>query len=215
MMTREDVLRELELLPLWTLRTPASSQLPMAAIKSSAALSLAEQHAVEIVPSAALVEERLSATEAATEPATDPTIASNATQMPPQLLQHMLSDDGDCMFVFAAAEMPAAEAVLLRNMIMAMAMKAKTMPAPTYTAELVAMQQPKLLIVLGESTAQYLLQTSLPLADLRGRVHTYQDIALVASYDLAYLLQNLPDKAQAWNDLCLGLHTLQSLKSTD
>ena len=211
MMTREDVLRELELLPLWTLRTPASSQLPMAGIKSSAALSLAEQHAVEIVPSAALVEERLSATEAATEP----TIASNATQMPPQLLQHMLSDDGDCMFVFAAAEMPAAEAVLLRNMIMAMAMKAKAMPAPTYTAELVAMQQPKLLIVLGESTAQYLLQTSLPLADLRGSVHTYQDVALVASYDLAHLLLNLPDKAQTWDDLCLGLHTLQSLKSTD
>jgi len=211
MMTREDMLRELELSPLWTLRTPASSQLPMAAVESSAALGLAEQHAVAIVPSAALVAEPLSATESATEPA----IALDATQMPPQLLQHMLSDDGDCMFVFAAAEMPAAEAVLLRNMVMAMAMKAKLMPAPAYTAELVVTQPPKLLIVLGESTAQYLLQTSLPLADLRGSVHTYQDVALVASYDLAHLLQILPDKAQAWDDLCLGLHTLQSLKSTD
>jgi len=211
MMTREDVLRDLELLPLWTLRAPALSQLPMAAVEAAAALSLAEPYAAAMVTSAALVEEPLSATKLATEPA----VALDATQMPPQLLQHMLSDDGDCMFVFAAAQMPAAEAILLRNMVMAMAMKAKLMPAPAYTAELVVKQSPKLLIVLGESTAQYLLQTTLPLADLRGSVHTYHDVALVASYDLAHLLQNLPDKAQAWDDLCLGLHTLQSLKSSD
>jgi DNA polymerase len=213
MMMREDVLRELELLPLWTLRSPPSSLLSVATAATLAAVSPAEQHAVEVVPSAALVEERLSAVEVATEPSV--VDALDVAPMPPQLLQHMHSDDGDCMFVFAAAELQADEATLLRNMIMAMAIKSKAMAAPAYTAELVATQPPKLLIVLGETAAQYLLQTTLPLADLRGSVHSYQEVALVVSYDLAHLLQTLPDKAQAWADLCLALHTLQRLKSTD
>lgn len=211
MMTREDGLRELELLPLWTLRMPPSSLLPVATVESLAAVSPAEQLAIQVAPSATLVEERLSAVEVATEPS----IALDAAQIPPQLLQHMHSDDGDCMFVFAAAELQADEDTLLRNMIMAMAMKTKAMAAPAYTIELVAAQPPKLLIVLGETPAQYLLQTTQPLADLRGSVHSYQQLALVASYDLAHLLQTLPDKAQAWADMCLALRTLQSLKSTD
>jgi hypothetical protein len=39
---------------------------------------------------------------------------------------------------------------------------------------------------------------------LRGKVHTYQGVPLVVTYHPAYLLRNLPDKARAWDDLCLA-----------
>ena len=34
---------------------------------------------------------------------------------------------------------------------------------------------------------------------------------MVVTYHPAYLLRNLPDKAKAWEDLCLALHTMASL----
>jgi DNA polymerase len=39
---------------------------------------------------------------------------------------------------------------------------------------------------------------------LRGRVHRYHGVPLVVTYHPAYLLRNLPDKARAWEDLCLA-----------
>jgi hypothetical protein len=230
MMTREDGLRELELLPLWSLRTPPVGQLPIAPVAAVAvAVSPAEQRTALAVPPTVLVKMPVSlvapaiepatepATEPLTEPRTEPAIDQPSAVMPmqPKLLQHMLNDDGDCMFVFASAELHTDETVLLRNMLMAMAMKTKPMATPADISERVVALKPKLLIALGETPAQYLLQTTLPLADLRGTVHAYQGIALVTSYDLAHLLQSLPDKAHAWADLCLALRTLQNLKSVD
>lgn len=209
MMTREDVWRELELLPVWTLRTPLVSLLPtqLAELPTAVELSVEaeqEQLAVQVAPEEVGEENSL--------PMAD---APVVTQIPPQLLQYMLNEDGDCMFVFAAAELQIDEAILLRNMVMAMAMKTKSMATPADISEAVGALKPKLLIALGESTVQYLLQTKLPLADLRGRVHAYQGVALVTSYDLAHLLLTFPDKALAWDDFCLALNMLHSLKSAN
>jgi len=46
---------------------------------------------------------------------------------------------------------------------------------------------------------------------LRGRVHRFQNVPLVVTYHPAYLLRNLPDKARAWEDLCLARRTMQTL----
>jgi DNA polymerase len=35
-------------------------------------------------------------------------------------------------------------------------------------------------------------------------VHRYHGVPLVVTYHPAYLLRNLPDKARAWEDLCLA-----------
>lgn len=214
MMTREDGLRELELLPVWTLRTPLVSLLPAHPVKpaelpaavESAVKAEQEQLAVEVAPEDADEENSL--------PISDAPI-DVVMQLQPQLLQHMLNEDGDCMFVFASAELQPDEATLLRNIVMAMAMKTKAIVTRADISATVTRLKPKLLIALGETTAQYLLQSTLPLADLRGSVHVYQDIALVTSYDLAHLLQVFPDKALAWDDFCLALSTLQSLKLAD
>ena len=39
-------------------------------------------------------------------------------------------------------------------------------------------------------------------------MHTYEGVPLVVTYHPAYLLRNLPDKARAWQDLCLAAETV-------
>lgn len=71
--------------------------------------------------------------------------------------------------------------------------------------------RPKIILALGRFAAQNLLQTDEPIGRLRGRVHRFQDIPLVVTYHPAYLLRNLPDKARAWEDLCLARLTMREL----
>jgi DNA polymerase len=71
--------------------------------------------------------------------------------------------------------------------------------------------QPKLILALGRFAAQSLLDTDEAIARLRGRVHRFQDVPLIVTYHPAYLLRNLPDKARAWEDLCLARRTMQGV----
>lgn len=64
--------------------------------------------------------------------------------------------------------------------------------------------QPRLILAMGRFAVQALLRSSEPVGKLRGRVHTYHGVPLVVTYHPAYLLRNLPDKARAWDDLCLA-----------
>jgi DNA polymerase len=41
-------------------------------------------------------------------------------------------------------------------------------------------------------------------------VHEYQGVPLVVTYHPAYLLRSLPDKARAWEDLCLAAVTAEA-----
>ncbi|MFT5035030.1 MAG: hypothetical protein ACI87L_000870, partial [Litorivivens sp.] len=54
-----------------------------------------------------------------------------------------------------------------------------------------------------------------PLGKLRGHVHQLAGIAAVVTYDAAYLLRSLPDKAKAWDDLCRAQHIAQQVGSAD
>jgi len=71
--------------------------------------------------------------------------------------------------------------------------------------------QPKLILALGRFAAQSLLDTDEAVGRLRGRVHQFHKVPLVVTYHPAYLLRNLPDKARAWEDLCLARRTMQTL----
>ncbi len=71
--------------------------------------------------------------------------------------------------------------------------------------------QPKLILALGRFAAQSLLDTDEAVGRLRGRVHQFQNVPLVVTYHPAYLLRNLPDKARAWEDLCLARRTMAAL----
>jgi DNA polymerase len=71
--------------------------------------------------------------------------------------------------------------------------------------------RPKLIVALGRSAATTLLAVDATIASLRGRVHRYQGVPLIVTYHPAYLLRNLPDKAKAWEDLCLARATIRAL----
>jgi uracil-DNA glycosylase len=64
--------------------------------------------------------------------------------------------------------------------------------------------RPQIILAMGRFAVQSLLRSSEPIGKLRGQVHRYGGVPLVVTYHPAYLLRNLPDKAKAWEDLCLA-----------
>ena len=69
--------------------------------------------------------------------------------------------------------------------------------------------RPRIILAMGRFAVQTLLRTNEPIGKLRGRVHRYQGVPMVVTYHPAYLLRNLPDKARAWEDLCLAADTAE------
>jgi uracil-DNA glycosylase len=77
----------------------------------------------------------------------------------------------------------------------------------------IALIQPRLIVALGKTAASNLLRSEASVASLRGRVHRFHALPLLVTYHPAYLLRNLPDKAKAWEDLCMARELMQKLKS--
>jgi len=75
--------------------------------------------------------------------------------------------------------------------------------------------QPTLILALGRFAVQTLLQTEQSIGKLRGQLHQYQGIPLIATYHPAYLLRNLPDKAKAWQDMVLAKRQFARLSQQD
>jgi uracil-DNA glycosylase len=73
----------------------------------------------------------------------------------------------------------------------------------------VQLLQPKIILAMGRFATQTLLGTTEPIGKLRGRVHQYAGVPVVATYHPAYLLRNLTDKAKAWSDLCFAQELLR------
>jgi DNA polymerase len=80
-----------------------------------------------------------------------------------------------------------------------------------YLDRQIELLRPRLIVALGRSAANALLNADASIASLRGRVHRYRSVPLVVTYHPAYLLRNLPDKAKAWEDLLLARRTMAAL----
>ena len=84
-----------------------------------------------------------------------------------------------------------------------------------YLRRQIELLSPRIILAVGRFAANTLLQglvedvERVPLGRLRGKAYSYQNagqtIPVVVTYHPAYLLRNLPAKAQAWEDLCLAL----------
>jgi uracil-DNA glycosylase len=72
-----------------------------------------------------------------------------------------------------------------------------------YLSAQIALLKPRIILVVGRIAAQNLLATDVPLARLRGKLHTFGEAAtpLVVTYHPAYLLRTPADKRKAWEDL--------------
>ena len=79
-------------------------------------------------------------------------------------------------------------------------------PLDSALADLLKAEKPDVILIMGRLAAQALLQSTEPLGKLRGRTHQLAGVAAVVTYDAAYLLRSLPDKAKAWDDLCRAQH---------
>lgn len=68
--------------------------------------------------------------------------------------------------------------------------------------------QPKLIVALGKTAVVHLTGSDASMASMRGKVHSYRGIAVVATYHPAYLLRSLTEKLKAWEDMQLARHEM-------
>ena len=73
----------------------------------------------------------------------------------------------------------------------------------------IALLRPKVIVLLGKAAVHSLLHDDKSLASLRGKQLAYQGIPVVVTYHPAYLLRNLPEKAKAWEDLLFARRCLR------
>jgi len=76
--------------------------------------------------------------------------------------------------------------------------------------------KPKVILVVGQLSAQNLLQSKEPLARLRAKAlkHPETDTDMVVTYYPSYLLSKPMDKRKAWEDLKLAMRLLEASGST-
>ena len=220
-LTREDMLRELELLPVWRLNEPLEAKQEAAPRDTPVAPKI--EPVVEAV--AEIKEELPQALETQEVKAQAPEIQASAlpdiANMDWAELKQTVVGAGDqnADWVFVGDVPTDGDAgVLLDKMLIAIQLQRgknvylTQLSQPDYFKRQIALIQPKLIVTFGEKVAQNLLGSNELLDTLRGRVHKYQGVSLVASYAPSHLLQHTQDKAKAWADLCLARSTIEQLK---
>ena len=197
-MTQEDVLRELELLPIWHLRASLSPLAPEAQAASPVPVS-----PVQVIP-APHVAPPVLPEQAVPEVVVPAPVAALAwTQV--------ASTDGLWLFVSLTASLSADEWQLLQNMAKAMRISLNAAQPMTDPGRALSASPAKMLIAFGEPTAQQLLASQASLPTLRGQLHACQGRTLIATHALDHLLQQPLDKAQTWHDLRLAMQALADL----
>ena len=192
-MTREDVLRELELLPIWTLRAPLINQAVVEPIQAipveEATLELVEPIVIEQV----LIEEAL--------------IEPSAAVSSPAVF--IISDDKKWAFVLPA-ELTGQAADLFNNILRALHInKTQTSHTQQLVKELANLEV-GVIVAMGEEMAQQLFASAQTLENLRGKIQTVNGLPIMATYHPNELLQQALNKAKTWDDLCLAMDTVSN-----
>lgn len=222
-LSREDMLRELELLPVWQLRQPLPTQpvteKPADTVIEVPALdqvaTVAEPPAIEVIATEPSIPELKAAPEIGrVENLQAAAILETSRQMP---LRVLLSDDGAYAFLLARDSAgPDHQAVetLFKNMLRAMQVNCSA-DSTVMLDTLFAEGAPKLIISLGAAVANSLLHKTHTLdawrnQQLQNQIF-YETIPMLVTYHPAHLLEHAADKAHAWHDLCLAMKLMQSL----
>ncbi len=221
-LTREDMLRELELLPAWRLNAP----LPQAEIPQAETTPIQVQVSSEptLQQTAESVIEETSVEEPQVEKTPD--VANMDLAMLNQYV--MGSGDAKAEWLFIG-DAPSADDLqaghpfagqageLLDKMLIAIQLQRSKnvfltyLSQPEYLNRQIELVQPKLIFAFGEIAAQTLTQSRASLDELRGKVHDYHGVTLVVSYPPSHLLTHTQDKTKAWADLCLAKKELSKV----
>ena len=192
-MTQEDVLRELELLPMWHLRAGFAPLAPEVVMDYATPVVPAAHVAAPVLPEQAVPESAV----------LEPVAALAWTQV--------ASTDGVWLFVSLTASLSADEWQLLQNMAKAMRINLNTPQPMMDPGQALSASSAKMLIAFGAAAAQQLLASQASLPTLRGQLHACHGRTLVATHALDHLLQQPLDKAQTWHDLRLAMQALADL----
>jgi DNA polymerase len=65
----------------------------------------------------------------------------------------------------------------------------------------IAVVKPKVIVVLGATAAQNLLETKVPIGKLRGQFHDYLGVKVMPTFHPAYLLRDPHKKREVWEDM--------------
>ena len=76
----------------------------------------------------------------------------------------------------------------------------------------VAVVRPKVIVVLGATAAQNLLETKVPIGKLRGHFHDYLGVKVMPTFHPAYLLRDPHKKREVWDDMKMVRDYLNSVK---
>ncbi|MEO8385741.1 MAG: uracil-DNA glycosylase [Betaproteobacteria bacterium] len=74
--------------------------------------------------------------------------------------------------------------------------------------------KPGLIVALGKTAVIRLTGSDASMASMRGIVHHYRDIPVVATYHPAYLLRSPPEKLKGWEDMLLARCEMDRLMAT-
>jgi hypothetical protein len=68
--------------------------------------------------------------------------------------------------------------------------------------------QPRIILILGALTAHQLLNCDMPIEDLRGKIHNFDNITAIVTHHPAHLLKHPKNKREAYQDLCAAYSLL-------
>ena len=218
-LTREDMLRELELLPVWRLNGTLEAKQEAADATVAPPIEPVVEVMAEIKeePTQALATQDL---ETQAPEIQAPALPDIANMDWAELKQFVVgTGDQNAEWVFVGDVPTDGDAgVLLDKMLIAIQLQRgknvylTQLSEPDYFKRQIALIQPKLIVAFGEKAAQTLLVSNEPLDALRGKVNQYQGISFVVSYAPSHLLEHTQDKAKAWADLCLARSTMETFK---
>lgn len=233
LMSREDMLRELELLPVWQLRTPLKAKAQVADAAAPAVIepqpAVSESPAIEVIaiespvtepmppdslPEAVPLQEMEVAESFETAAVLAPVSAPVSEQVRSSPLRLLLSEDSAYAFLIEPYSCEGDAETLLKNMIRAMQASYRVDVTDAVDKVFIG-HAPRLIISFGAEPANLLLGKTRGLVEWRNTQQEtqprYENIPLIVTYHPAQLLQNPADKVNAWHDLCLAMKLMQSL----
>jgi DNA polymerase len=174
--SREDVLRELELLPVWKLRAPITTEIQPQVKTTCNTETQAEIKAevkTEILPVA----------------------------VEPSAYVCTVSDDKKWAFIWPASLiLSASQSTLFKNILVALKITKSTQMQVSKIEEI----QTSVIILMGEEAAQKVLGTVESIETLRGKSYLLHSTPTIVTYHPSDLLQSLQLKPKTWEDLCLA-----------
>jgi len=231
-MTREDMMRELELLPAWKLRTKAESIKitdKMVALETApilvgrASIETMDWHSLQACvkdcQACDLAKTRTQTVFGVGDANADWLIVGEAPGAEEDRRgEPFVGQAGKLLdSMLASIQLKRGENVYIANVLKCRPPEnrdphgVEVQQCEPFLKRQIEMIKPKLIVALGKFAAQSLLDSEEAIGKLRGKLHSYNNVPVIVTYHPAYLLRNLADKAKAWEDLCLAKATMQNL----